>query len=123
MRSYDDDAIRTWLRRSLEHAGYTVTAAHDMASAGAILAECSLDAMILDLRLGEHSGVELLDLVRGHQLLATIPVLMLTGVARMTEIEELTIRRHGASIFYKPVAVGAILRRLERVLATSEEAP
>jgi two-component system, chemotaxis family, sensor kinase CheA len=113
----DDPAIRAWLRRSLEHAGYLVTTAHDIPAAETVLADGHLDAMIFELRLGGRSGVELLDLVRGHPRLASIPVLMLTGVARMSEVEELTIRRHSAHVFYKPAPVGDIVNTLNRLVA------
>jgi CheY-like chemotaxis protein len=112
----DDPAVLALLKRSLESLGYAVMTADDQRSAESVLASEHIDALTLDLRLGERSGLDLLDSLRGRDDLARLPVLMLTGVTQMTEDEEETIRRNGAYVFYKPAPLGELRATLARVL-------
>jgi DNA-binding NtrC family response regulator len=56
----DEHLIRVWLESHLEESGYAVTVAEDAASARAAFAESHPDAVLLDLRLPDGSGMDLL---------------------------------------------------------------
>lgn len=113
----DDEApIVSWLNRSLHGLDYDVVAAVDNSSAELILNGSKVDAIILDLGLVGHSGLELLEFVRRRDDLAHLPVLILTGMAQLTEHQEACIRQHRAHVFHKPAAIQEIAATLGRLL-------
>ena len=112
----DDPSIHRWLTRLLEVLGYVVMTAKDRRAAEVVLTAARIDAVILDLRLGDDSGLDVLDFVRSRADLAPLPVLMLTGSACMTETERNSIRRQGARLFHKPAAASEIHAALTRAL-------
>ena len=74
-----------------------------------------MDAVILDVRLPQGSGLDVLASIRQHPKLMHLPVLVLTGVS-LTDEEEDRIRRHRAYVFYKPEGIEAITEKLDRLL-------
>jgi response regulator RpfG family c-di-GMP phosphodiesterase len=116
----DERSILTWLKRSLHEFGFDVVEAMESRAALAILLESNVDALILDVRLAGHSGLEVLEYVRSRPELARLPVIVLTGLAHLTEQEEETIRRHHAYVFYKPEGVEVIVGRLNELLARGQ---
>ena len=92
-------------------------AAVDNSSAELILEHSKVDAIILDLGLVGHSGLELLEFVRKRDDLANLPVLILTGMSHLTPHEEEAIRQHRAHVFHKPAAIHEIAATLARVLS------
>ena len=64
----DDDGIRLALRLALEDEGYTVHEADDGAAGLVAFAEHDVDLVLLDLRLPDMSGFDLLDMLSPHVL-------------------------------------------------------
>ena len=60
----DDSAVLRNFRLCLEDAGYRTNTAQNSAQALAALARGVFDVCVLDLRLGEESGIELLPALR-----------------------------------------------------------
>jgi len=113
----DDEAvILRWLAQSLEAVGYDVIPAADVESALAILRSSMVDALILDVRLVGRSGLDVLEFVRSQHALVNLPVVILTGVSRLTEDQEEVIRRNEAYVFYKPTASSDLAATLDRLL-------
>ena len=56
----DEHLIRIWLQTHLEEVGYKVTAAADAAAARAAFSDAPPDAVVLDLRLPDGNGLDLL---------------------------------------------------------------
>jgi hypothetical protein len=114
----DDEArVRESLHRYLKAVGYVVMEAADFDHAVSSLQGMCIDAMVLDVRLPGHSGLELLEYLRGEAKLATLPVLILTGYFPTTD-ERARLNQLGASIFYKPQGCFTVLRHLERMMRT-----
>jgi CheY-like chemotaxis protein len=72
--------------------------------------------MILDLRMADPagripSGIALLARIRAESSLRSLPVIVLTGHLLAPD-EEASVRRHGATILYKPTALYALKRYL-----------
>lgn len=59
----DDEAFRTRLARAMERRGYRVVAAESLQS-GLTAAAAPFDFAVIDLRLGDGSGLELVDAIR-----------------------------------------------------------
>src|SRR5437588_5372882 len=73
----DVDDIALLIRRALERAGHQVTRCRTAADALIVLAHSSFDLVLLDQRLPDMSGVDLLpDLAREG---ISVPVLMVTA--------------------------------------------
>jgi hypothetical protein len=77
-----------------------ITAVASYAEAAHTLAERDFDCMVLDLRLSDGSGFDLLEQIDGDERLATLPVIVYTGVD-LTEDEEAQLRRYAEAIVVK----------------------
>lgn len=69
----DDHGVRRYLTKVLEGAGYAVVVARDGSEARDVIRDLRPHLVILDLRMPEMSGGELL------QVMADVPVLVLSG--------------------------------------------
>ena len=114
----DEPGIREVLRRTLVAAGYHVWDAAGPIEACHIFMKEQIDAVILDLRMPELPGFNLLEWLRTEpsERMQTLPVLVLTGHA-LTDVEKETLRRQHAEVFYKPLAIREIVNALARVVA------
>ncbi|MEI7686728.1 MAG: PAS domain S-box protein, partial [Planctomycetota bacterium] len=74
----DDDDIGFLMRKSLERAGHTVTVCHAGADALIVLGHSQFDLVLLDQKLPDMSGTDLLEGLSREGI--TTPVLMVTGV-------------------------------------------
>jgi DNA-binding response OmpR family regulator/signal transduction histidine kinase len=73
----DDDAIALLIRRTLERAGHQVTRCRTGADALIVLGQTAFDLVVLDQRLPDMSGLDLLRTFDREGIMA--PVLMVTG--------------------------------------------
>ncbi|MEZ5443586.1 MAG: response regulator [Lysobacterales bacterium] len=103
----DDAAFLATYQRALQRRGHQVhTASCGREALAACLADAGrpapLDGIVLDLRLGQENGLQLIDQLRQWQ--PDIPLLLLTGYASIATAVE-AIKR-GASD-YRPKPIGA----------------
>ena len=84
--------------------------------ASRVFLEHEIDAVILDLRMPDLSGFNLLDWLRNepNERAQTVPVFILTGHA-LTADEQATLQRRHAEVFFKPQGIGEILQALARL--------
>jgi len=109
----DEDGIRQGLRRFLEAKGFTVEEAVNCRAAEETYRSLPPDAAILDHRLPDGSGVDLV--ARLKELAPSVPLIILTAHGSI----ELAVRaiQEGADQFLtKPVELPALLLILQRVL-------
>jgi DNA-binding response OmpR family regulator len=93
----DSAAVRTRLARLLaEQGGIAVEEASDVRSALAHLGQARPDAIVLDIRLGEESGLQILQAVKRAP--APPMVIMLTN--HPTEYHRRWCREQGADFFF-----------------------
>jgi two-component system alkaline phosphatase synthesis response regulator PhoP len=109
----DEDTIRTLVRHELETHGFAVEEAESGAAALEKLGGSAFDLVVLDIRMPEMDGLEVLKNIRANNLAPK--VIMLTGV------DELKIARDslalGASDFMtKPFDFKNLLTCINRVL-------
>ncbi len=105
----DDDGFRKVLARALTRRGHVVAQASDGAGAMEQAETQSFDGVILDLRLGEESGLHLLEGLRERQPKARI--LLFTGYASIVTAVE-AIKRGANNYLPKPAPVEEILTAL-----------
>ena len=109
----DEESLRTILRDELSHRDFIVKDAENGAMALEILRNERQDIVLLDVRMPEMDGLEVLRVIRKNNLAGK--VIMLTGV------DELKIAREslqsGANDFMtKPFQFQALFACLDRVL-------
>lgn len=106
----DDDLLyaRT-LQRSLARRGVALDVAHDAAGALSLARERRPDFVLLDLKLGPESGLELIVPLRA--LDAGLRIILMTGYASVASAVE-AIKRGADDYLAKPVTAEALLRLL-----------
>lgn len=109
----DDDAFRNVLAAELKRMRYEVTAAANAGEAVRLSLENQPDIVLLDLRLGEASGLEVLQTIREN--VPGSDVIMLTGHGTIdTAIE--SIRRGAFDYVAKPCPLDELDVRIRRAL-------
>ena len=120
----DDKPIREMLKYSLEKQGYQVIEAGSVKQAREIMMTNRPDLIVLDWMMPGESGIDLLRAVRTDDVLADIPILMLT--ARVEETDKVKGLDSGCDDYMtKPVAIREFQSRikalLRRLRATDDE--
>jgi PAS domain S-box-containing protein len=123
----DDVGVATLQRRQLQRAGYQVEVATTPADALEIVRQGSTNLIVLDLRLGEVSGLDLYEQLRAEGW--SLPAILVTGFA--DQAVAIRALRAGVRDFvpktneyleYLPTAVDRVVTqvRVERKLVESE---
>jgi DNA-binding NtrC family response regulator len=111
----DEDALRTVLSSELEGEGYQVASASDGEEAIKILGTQSFDLILLDIKMPNVDGFEVLKFVKQNQ--PKTKVIMLTGFADLKNAIE--SKKLGAEDFVsKPYDLVDLLTTVERVLGS-----
>jgi DNA-binding response OmpR family regulator len=109
----DEVDIQSFLRRSLEEAGYEVEAANDGKSAERLAVESTFDILIVDLGLPDQDGITLI--LRLRQLGVRAPVLILSA-RRSVDDRVRGLEQGGDDYLTKPFALAELLARLRNLL-------
>jgi len=110
--------IKRWLAKDFDMTMNTTPGYADPDTAFLRLKTSDVDAVILDLRLGSRSGLEVLEQIRLEDRYAHLPVVILTGVLQVEPAEEEIIQRHGAHLLYKHYGYREVVGRLEQIIKT-----
>lgn len=110
------EIVRT-LVMNFKARGYRTLSAGDAATASALVAEASPDAMILDLGLPDMDGGELIGKIRSW---SNVPILVLSG---RTELDrKLSALKSGADDYIsKPFEIDEVIARVEAVLRRAKD--
>ncbi len=118
----DDYEYLLYLLRSLlEDEHYQVSVVSKGSGAQARIRENPPDLVILDLKLGNMSGLDILDALRSHEATANIPVLVYTAAILEAESVALLVagnptRYRNVSVLRKPFAVDELLERVGQMI-------
>jgi DNA-binding response OmpR family regulator len=105
----DEIHVASTLGEAVRSQGHDVAVAHDAEEAWVLLDHYHPDAMILDISLGEMSGVDLLRRLR--QTNGRLPVVVITGHAESDQLDE--ARRLGVvDIIEKPYFLNRLTEAL-----------
>ncbi len=116
----DDAVFAAVLSRALRRRGYRVTVAENAAQALAAVADSPPRAAIVDLKLGEDSGLALIE-----PLCAAVPeirILMLTGYASIATAVA-AIKKGAFDYLPKPADADAVLAALSAAQRRDPEVP
>jgi two-component system copper resistance phosphate regulon response regulator CusR len=112
----DEIEIQSFLRSSLQEAGYQVDAAADAKSAMQLATECVYDILIVDLGLPDLDGMNLI--LRLRQSGVSAPVLILTA-RRSVDDRVRGLEQGGDDYLTKPFALAELLARLRNLIKRS----
>ena len=115
----DEIDIQSFLRRSLEEAGYEVEAASDGKTAERLAVENPFDILIVDLGLPDQDGITLI--LRLRQLGVRAPVLILSA-RRSVDDRVRGLEQGGDDYLTKPFALAELLARLRNLLKRNSPA-
>jgi two-component system response regulator RegA len=107
----DDVRFAETLARALERRGWATSVAHTIDSALAAARAHAIDAAIVDLRLGDEDGLELIEPL--HALGDRIRIVVLTGYASITTAVK-AIKLGADDYLAKPVTASAVVETLQR---------
>ena len=108
----DDRHLLTSVTMALEAEGFVVRAHSDPAKALHDLLSRPVDLAVLDIKMPQMDGMELLDRLRAH---SAIPVVFLTS--KDAEDDELYALSHGADDYItKPFSIRLLIGRIQAVL-------
>lgn len=112
----DEQELCELLALRLEHNGYRVTTANTVADALALLGHQPLDAMILDLRLPDGDGLDVL--ARVKQRSPDLPVIMLTAHGTIETAVE-AMQRGAYGFLTKPFHHHELLQRVAHAVESA----
>ncbi|HSF68693.1 MAG TPA: HAMP domain-containing protein [Nitrospiraceae bacterium] len=98
----DNEIERQGLSELLAHQDVEITTAEDGSQAWEVIRGQALDCVVLDLRLPDMSGFEILERMRQDPTLVNLPVIVFTG-KELSETEEIRLRELSQSIVLKGV--------------------
>lgn len=114
----DETAIREMLTFSLMQSGYIVLQAKTALEAFKLLDDVTPDLVIIDWGLPQISGLELVQRIRENEVIADMPVIMLT--ARAQEEDKIKGLETGVDDYMtKPVSIKELQARIKAQLRRS----
>ena len=108
----DDPVFRELVRDVLEQAGWTVEVADDGIAALSAIRRTIPDVIVLDLRMPNLDGLEVLKLLRSTDVGRRIPVLVATGAQPGDDVRALA-----TAVLEKPFPVSELMRVLDEFVA------
>ncbi|MCX6123255.1 MAG: response regulator [Proteobacteria bacterium] len=111
----DEEIMRNAIKRVLENENFNVLVAEDGFALSKVLETTSLDLILLDVNLPWVDGFELCHLVKSHQALSHVPIIMVSGRKSTEDIQKGMAM--GADDFVsKPFDVDYLLNSIQRAL-------
>ena len=111
----DEQMIRELIRFSLEKANYTVLAASNGREALDLILENDPDLIILDIRMPEMDGYEVMRALKGDSATQTIPVIFLTAKTQDADVLQ-GLDMGAVEYIKKPFSPRELVARVKGVL-------
>lgn len=114
----DEDAMRSYLSRALENAGYEVVSVDRGTEAVPLLEKEHFDLLLSDIVMPEMDGIELAQ--RCNELSPTTKVMFITGFAAVTL--KASKEQPTAKVLSKPFHLRDLVLEVERVFEDQAQA-
>jgi GAF domain-containing protein/DNA-binding response OmpR family regulator/HAMP domain-containing protein len=112
----DDHDIVEWLKESLTNSGFVVQGAYNGHEALALAREDSPDLILLDLKMPDMDGYELIRNLRREQATRNIPVIVITGATFDDDFDHVKVFGMGVEhMLTKPFSVETLVEEIKRV--------
>jgi CheY-like chemotaxis protein len=121
----DRNELLQLMRRVLEDEQYQVSILQEGKEAVAKVRNLLPDLLILDLKLGNMSGQDILEEIKNDRVTADIPVILYTAAVLEADqvsklIESSPQRYNGVYLLKKPFELNDLLDKVEEMLELSE---
>jgi two-component system, sensor histidine kinase and response regulator len=114
----DNDDAQVITTATLRHFGYTVSKASTIAEAEELVGRMRPDVVILDCRLPDGDGLELVQRWSSDPSMKSVPVIVLTAFSARQDVEAALLA--GADAFLVKPCPGAVLAaQIEKVVSGS----
>ncbi|WP_087464366.1 response regulator transcription factor [Oleiphilus messinensis] len=113
----DDDVLRSVLCRAMQKRGFNIATAGNVEQAIVIASQNKIDFALVDLKLPDASGLQLIERLRG--LKPNLAIVMLTGYASVTTAVE-AVKLGAVHYLAKPATVDDILKAFTLTCGNSE---
>jgi len=110
----DEELVRWFLERALRKSGHEVVTASNIFDASARLESDRIDVLILDLRMSDGNGIELIRKMEG---LIQQPKVVVCSAFITPELEQ-EFRKKGLGILKKPFKLDELNRTVQQCLST-----
>ena len=100
----------------LTDEGYTVAVVESGGGTRAAAKQLKPDLVILDVRLPDMSGFEVLNLLRLDPETQAIPILVCTAAVRDVQAQEPILRERGIPVLFKPFDLEELLRVVREIV-------
>ena len=105
----------------LTDEGYQVSVVESGAGTRAAAKRLRPDLLILDVRLPDMNGFEVLNVLQLDPDTASIPVLLCTAAVHDVQAQEPVLRQRGIPVLFKPFDLDDLLRTIRRILGEKTE--
>jgi len=112
----DEAEVRNFASRVLELEGYHILQAKDSEMGVMLVKEVPVSLVLLDLRLSEHSGWEVLEQIKSEPELSEIPVIVFTASAEVSPRER-AFEMGATDYLVKPLSAAKLRRTVARALS------
>ena len=114
----DDRHIVNWLKEALSSSGFVVQGAYNGHEALALAREDSPDLILLDLKMPDMDGYEVIRNLRGERATRNIPVIVITGSSFDDDYDHVKVFGMGVEhMLTKPFTVETLVEEIKRVEA------
>lgn len=114
----DEEAVRRFLQRILEDAGYDVITAANGQKALDKVSQFDIDLVLLDIKMPGIDGFEVLERIRQH---SNIPVIMVSALGEVASTES-SLGLGADDYVTKPFSTRELLARIQVKLRRAETA-
>jgi two-component system KDP operon response regulator KdpE len=111
----DDADIRNFARRVLELEGYNVLQAETGREGLRLAMESKVNLVLLDLRLPDDGGWEILEKIKGEPAISVVPVVVFTASIGEPQ-KERALDKGAADYLVKPLGATDLKNAVSRVL-------
>ena len=115
----DEAEVRNFASRVLELEGYHILRAKDSEMGVMLVKEVPVSLVLLDLRLPEHNGWEVLEQIKSEPELSEIPVVLFTASAGVLQ-QEKALEMGAIDYLVKPLSAARLRETVARVLSREE---
>jgi CheY-like chemotaxis protein len=105
----------------LKDEGYVVTIGETGAGTRSAAKRSRPDLIVLDVRLPDMSGFEVLDLLRLDPETEAIPILLCTAAVRDVQAQEPILRQRGIPVLVKPFDLDELLEAVRTALQSQPQ--
>jgi len=116
----DNPNIRKMIAYNLRRAGFRVIEAGDGKEAVRVLQKVVPDLIVLDVRMPEMNGFQLLELMRKYPRAAAIPVLMLSALSQPENVDR-ALALGVVDYVVKPLDPSSLIAKIRSALENADE--